>query len=121
MQFCTFIEQMNIDYGRLLQLQFLRVWISLSLCHFLGNSCCREAAAIVKGTKSMPQIILLLLIVGAGWILVTWFRMLYGSYKGFPRSAGMPLPIIGHSYKLLCPLEDLWPTLEKIIAKYVVL
>ena len=106
---------MNMDYGRLLQLQFFTSMDLVISVPLLSNSCCSEAAVIVKGT--MPQIILLLLIVGAGWILVTWFRMLYGSYKGFPRSAGMPLPIIGHSYKLLCPLEDLWPTLEKIIAK----
>ena len=109
---------MNMDYGRLLQLQFFTSMDLVISVPLLANSCCSEAAAIVKGNKSMPQIILLLLIVGAGWILVSWSRMLYGSYKGFPRSAGMPLPIIGHSYKLLCPLEDLWPTLEKIIAKY---
>ena len=68
----------------------------------------------INGFTRMPQIIIFLLIVGAGWIVISWLRMLYGSR---PRGAGMPLPIIGHSYKLLCPLEDLWPTLEKIIAK----
>ena len=66
----------------------------------------------------MPLIVIFILLVGAGWILVSWFQMLYGSYKGFPRAAGMPLPMIGHSYKFLCPLEELWPTAQKIIADF---
>ena len=63
----------------------------------------------------MPQIAIFLLIVGAGWIIISWLRMLYGSR---PRAAGFPLPIIGHSYKFLVPLEDIWPTAEKIIADF---
>jgi len=63
----------------------------------------------------MPQIAIFLLIVGAGWIIISWLRMLYGSR---PRAAGLPLPIIGHSYKFMVPSEDLWTTAEKIIADY---
>ena len=63
----------------------------------------------------MPQIIIFLLIVGAVWILISWFRMLYGSR---PRAAGFPLPIVGHSYKFMVPLEDIWSTAEKLTAHY---
>ena len=69
----------------------------------------------VNSFSIMPQIIIFLLVVGAVWILISWFRMLYGSR---PRASGMPLPIIGHSYKLMVPLEEIWPTAEKIIADY---
>ena len=63
----------------------------------------------------MPQIVIFLLVVGAGWIIISWLRMLYGSRL---RTLGFPLPIIGHSYKFMVPLEDLWTTAEKIIADY---
>ena len=63
----------------------------------------------------MPQIVIFLLIVGAGWIIISWLRMLYVSR---PRAAGFPLPIIGHSYKFMVPLEDIWSTAEKLIAHY---
>ena len=39
-------------------------------------------------------------------------------YVSRPRAAGFPLPIVGHSYKFMVPLEDIWSTAEKLIAHY---